>query len=196
MQGVSPSFQGLEAGPVGSSNRWKPGRRSSPSIARTTPRRFAPRVLCRQAASKAVILPAIARATVVRDADARSPLPKAMNRASRAVTVHAHGIARATVVGDADGCLTRYHPHVTAPAKQVRAVPLTPAGTAAAEQPRSSPQPRRRPRRPRQRPRQQSCHGLCSIPRRSRAHDGGASAPGQPRSGFRGVALSATSSMP
>jgi len=78
-------------------------------------------------------------------------------------------LARATGICDANGHRTRYYPHVTAPAKQVRAVPLAPAGTAAAEQPRSSPQPRRRPRRPRQRPRQQSCHGLCSSPRRSRA---------------------------
>ena len=41
-------------------------------------------------ASKAVILPAIARATVVSDADAHSPLHKAMNRATKGVTVHAH----------------------------------------------------------------------------------------------------------
>lgn len=57
--------------------------------------------------------------------------------------------------------------------------------------------PRRRPRRPRQRPRQQSCHGLCFIPRRSRAFDAAhaprqrltqACAPGHPdKSGFRGV---------
>jgi hypothetical protein len=106
VQGICPGFQGLAAGPVGSSNRWKPERRSRPSIGRTTPRRFAPRVLCRQAASEAVILPAIARATVITVAYGPPP---------------------------------RYHPHVTAPAKQVRAVPLTPAGTAAAEQPRSSP---------------------------------------------------------
>ena len=102
---------------------------------------------------------------------ARSPMPTvaalstgAINRASEAVTVDAYGIARAIVAGNANGHRTRYYPHVTAPAKQVRAVPLTPAGTAAAEQPRSSPQPRRRPRRPRHRPRQRSCHVLCSIP--------------------------------
>jgi len=105
------------------------------------------------------------------------------------------GIARATVIGVAIGRRTRYHPHVTIPAKQVRAVPLPPAGTTAAEQPRSSPQPHRRPRRPRQRPRQQSCHGLCFIPRRSRAFDAShaprqrlpqACAPGRP-DGLRGV---------
>ena len=105
-------------------------------------------------------------------------------------------LPRATGIGDANGHRTRYYPHVTAPAKQVRAVPLAPAGTAAAEQPRSSPQPRRRPRRPRQRPRQQSCHGLCSSPRRSRAFHAAhaprqrltqACAPGQPLCGFRGV---------
>ena len=41
------------------------------------PRRFAPRVLCRQTASEAVILPAcgIARTTVVGNADDPSPLP-------------------------------------------------------------------------------------------------------------------------
>ena len=48
-------------------------------------------------------------------------------------------LPRATGIGDANGHRTRYCPHVTAPAKQVRAVPLPPAGTAAAEQPRSSP---------------------------------------------------------
>ena len=72
-----------------------------------TPRRFAPRVLCRQAGSKAVILPAIARATVVSDANARSPLHKAMNRATKGVTVHAQALARASGIGAANGCCTR-----------------------------------------------------------------------------------------
>jgi len=58
-----------------------------------------------------------------------------------------------------------------------------------------APQPRRRPRRPRHRPRQQSCHVLCSIPRRSRAHDAPQAAGRPDESGLRGVALRATSSI-
>ncbi len=73
-----------------------------------TPRRFAPRGLCRQAASGAVILPAIARATVVSDVDARPTLPKAMNRATRGVTVHAQALPRATVIDNDNGGCTRY----------------------------------------------------------------------------------------
>ena len=92
-------------------------------------------------------LPRRGRSTVLAATPlARYPMPLvaplstgAINRASEAVTVDAYAIPRATGIGHANGRLTRYHPHVTAPAKQVRAVPLTPAGTAAAKQPRSSP---------------------------------------------------------
>jgi hypothetical protein len=48
------------------------------------------------------------RATVVRNANASSPLPKAINRASRAVTLDAQGIARATVIGNDNGGCTRH----------------------------------------------------------------------------------------
>jgi len=47
------------------------------------------------------------RATVVRNANAHSPLPKAMKRASGAVTLHAGGIPRATLIGNDNGGCTR-----------------------------------------------------------------------------------------
>ncbi len=102
---------------------------------------------------------------------------------------------RATVIRTALGRRTRYCPHVTAPAKQVPAVPLTPAGTAAAEQPRSSPPaPPPSPAAPTQATAKLSCPvlnppalsrlpcGTCTAP-----SVGAGWAPGQPRSGFRGV---------
>jgi len=61
----------------------------------------------RQSRSGGIILPAIPRATVVNNADGRSPLPKAMNRATKGVTVHAQALARATGIGAANGCCTR-----------------------------------------------------------------------------------------
>jgi hypothetical protein len=61
---------------------------------------------CRQLVRQRLRL--ITRATVIRNVNACSPLPKAMNRASRAVTVHAHDLARATRIGHANGDPTRY----------------------------------------------------------------------------------------
>jgi hypothetical protein len=61
---------------------------------------------CRQLVRQRLRL--ITRATVIRNVNACSPLPKAMNRASRAVTVHAHALARATRIGHANGDPTRY----------------------------------------------------------------------------------------
>jgi len=46
--------------------------------------------------------------TVIRHDNARSPLPKAMNRATKGDTVHAQALPRATVIGNAAGCHTRY----------------------------------------------------------------------------------------
>jgi len=99
-------------------------------------------------------------------------------------------IPRATVICNVHGDCTAQRPRL---ALRLRSS-LVPA-----------PQPRRRPRRPRHRPRQQSCHVLCSIPRRSRAFhaapapprtSGAGWVPGHPdpASGFRGVERSSTSS--
>ena len=78
-------------------------------------------------------LPRRGRSTVLAATPlARYPMPPVAPLSTGAIN-------RATGIGHANGRLTRYHPHVTAPAKQVRAVPLTPAGTTAAKQPRSSP---------------------------------------------------------
>ena len=46
--------------------------------------------------------------TVIHNANAHSPLPKAMNRATRGVTVHAQALPRANVIGAANGHPTRY----------------------------------------------------------------------------------------
>jgi len=102
----------------------------------------------------------------------------AMNRASEAVTVHAHGIARATVVSDANGRRTRYHPRL---ALRLRSS-LVPA-----------PSPAAVPGGPDKDHASRAVMVFASSPALSRPC-GVASAPGQPRSGFRGVALGATSS--
>jgi len=102
---------------------------------------------------------------------------------------------RATVAGAAYGDRPHYYPHGTAPAEQVRAVPLTPAGTAAAEQPRSSPPPLPpSPAAPHE-PCRTSSARLMQDARRSRALDGPQAAGRPDKSGLLGVALRATSSI-